>query len=238
MYRQKLPLLLLVSALFLTVSAACAQQPQTPAVGGAAQFIGKIDVPASPYFQHPDFYNMTSGGSLTLLPHFPTCQQQTEYTCGPAAARMVMKYYGIDAQEEDISNAMKTHKILGTTTAKLAAYFTKSGWQVRSSAKEPSPKSYAGFLEFVARELKAGTPIMVENVEWGGHWRVIIGCDTMGTAHTGDDVLIMADPYDTADHLQDGYTIVPAEKFYYMWFDSQLFNPGSRAKQWVIAKPR
>lgn len=29
--------------------------------------------------------------------------------------------------------------------------------------------------------LKDNTPILVENVEWGGHWRAIIGYDTMGT---------------------------------------------------------
>lgn len=79
---------------------------------------------------------------------------------------------------------------------------------------------------------------MVENVDWGGHWRVIIGYDTMGTDDlTSSDVLIMADPYDTADHLQDGYVVVPAEKFFYMWFDSHLFAAGDRKQQWLAAEP-
>ena len=81
-------------------------------------------------------------------------------------------------------------------------------------------------------------PIMVQNVDWGGHWRVIIGYDTMGTDDiTSSDVLIMADPYDTADHLQDGYVVVPAEKFFYMWFDSHLFAAGDRKQQWLAAEP-
>jgi hypothetical protein len=36
--------------------------------------------------------------------------------------------------------------------------------------------------------------------DWGGHWQVIIGYDTMGTEVEQDDVLIVADPYDTTDH--------------------------------------
>lgn len=44
-------------------------------------------------------------------------------------------------------------------------------------------------------------------------------------------------PYDTADHLQDGYVVVPAEKFFYMWFDSHLFAAGDRKQQWLAAEP-
>ena len=39
----------------------------------------------------------------------------------------------------------------------------------------------------------------------------------MGTEDTNDDVLILADAYDTTDHLQDGYTIWGLERFYYLW---------------------
>ena len=78
---------------------------------------------------------------------------------------------------------------------------------------------------------------MVENVDWGGHWRVIIGYDDMGDKQDGNDVLIMADPSDTTDHLQDGYGIVPAERFFHMWFDAHLFNKGEQEKQWLTAEP-
>lgn len=77
----------------------------------------------------------------------------------------------------------------------------------------------------------------MENVDWGGHWRVIIGFDTMGDDQDANDVLILADPYDTTDHRQDGYGIVPAQRFYYMWFDAQLFRKGEQRRQWVTAVP-
>ena len=41
----------------------------TPAAG-AAQFVGKHDIKDSPYFKHPDFYNMQSDEHLTILPKF------------------------------------------------------------------------------------------------------------------------------------------------------------------------
>ena len=115
----------------------------------------------------------------------------------------------------------------------------KKGWQVTSSAdKDKTPQNTQEFKAFVVEHLKRNVPIMVENVDWGGHWRVIIGYDTMGTDDiTSSDVLIMADPYDTADHLQDGYVVVPAEKFFYMWFDSHLFAAGDRKQQWLAAEP-
>ena len=51
--------------------------------------------------------------------------------------------------------------------------------------------------------------------DWGGHWQVLIGYDNMGTETTQDDVLIVADPYDTTDHNQDGYGVYGAERFLY-----------------------
>ena len=52
--------------------------------------------------------------------------------------------------------------------------------------------------------------------------------------HTGvDDVLIVADPYDTSDHLQDGYGIVQADRFQYMWFDHNLLPENQRERQWI-----
>lgn len=121
----------------------------------------------------------------------------------------------------------------------MVKYFKKKGWQVTSSAdKDKTPQNTQEFKAFVVEHLKRNVPIMVENVDWGGHWRVIIGYDTMGTDDiTSSDVLIMADPYDTADHLQDGYVVVPAEKFFYMWFDSHLFAAGDRKQQWLAAEP-
>ena len=156
----------------------------TPAAG-AAQFVGKHDIKDSPYFKHPDFYNMQSDEHLTILPKFATTQQITHYTCGPAAANMVVKYYKGKTLDDELAVAkiMGSSKTVGTNTKGMVNYFEKIGWEVHSSAKDKTPDSYKDFLKFVESNLKNNTPIIVENVDWGGHWRVIIGYDSMGT-HT------------------------------------------------------
>ena len=85
--------------------------------------------------------------------------------------------------------------------------------------KEKLIKLSKSFQNFILKTIRSKTPILVENVEWGGHWRVIIGYDTMGTKSTLDDVLILEDPYDTSDHWQDGYVVNNGERLYAMWFD-------------------
>ncbi len=208
--------------------------------GGAAERAGKHDIQASPYFTHPDFYNMRSNGHLLLLPHFKTAQQSTGYSCGPVAAGMVVEYLqGKPLHKElEIAEIMGTSKTSGTDTAGMVKYFHKLNWQVESCLDKGSPKNYSSFQSFVKGYLQQGLPIIVENIDWGGHWRVIIGYDDMGSAYGGDDVLILADPFDTSDHLQDGYNVISAERFYYMWFDAHLFKGAAQDRLWLVAKPR
>ena len=208
--------------------------------GSVARFDIKNDKPNSPYFVQLDVFNMRSNEHLLLLHEFTTYQQTTMFTCGPMVANMVVDHYlGMPLHPEmETAKRMNCTQYNGTTTKGLRSYFKEIGWNVSSSADTESPKNYGEFLEFVKRNLKDNSPIMVENVDWGGHWRIIIGYDSMSTENTGDDVLIFADPFDKADHLQDGYVIVPAEKFFYMWFDAIKFAKGANYRQWVIARPK
>lgn len=63
------------------------------------------------------------------------------------------------------------------------------------------------WMDTIQGWLAEGKPVMVCWNDWGGHWQVIIGYDTMGTETQQDDVFIVADPYDTTDHCQDGYGV-------------------------------
>ena len=72
---------------------------------------------------------------------------------------------------------------------------------------------------------------------WGGHWRVIIGYDTMNTEKTTDDVIIFMDSYDVLDHRQDGYTVQAAEGLFYTWKDMEYLPKGERVQQWLTARP-
>jgi hypothetical protein len=71
--------------------------------------------------------------------------------------------------------------------------------------------------------------------DWGGHYQVIIGYDTLGTEITADDVLILADPYDTTDHHQDGYLIQSAERLIWDW--SAGWDPDFDYGIFLVATP-
>ena len=126
---------------------------------------------------------------------------------------------------------------IGTNPKDMAEFFRRIGWHVESSVDGIGFDSYEAFAGFVQKELKAGHPIMVENVEWGGHWRVIIGYDNMGTETTLDDVLIFMDSYDTSDHLQDGYTVGNGWRFFAMWFDHSMLPEDQRNQPFILAYP-
>ena len=77
--------------------------------------------------------------------------------------------------------------------------------------------AYEDWYGLIPYLIDHGIPMMVGSDEWGGHWQVIIGYDGMGTEATQDDVLIMADAYDTTDHNQDGYYVKGYERLIYGW---------------------
>lgn len=47
----------------------------------------------SPYFAHPDYYNMESSDTLTILTGFETMQQTSEWACGVTSSLMVLNWY-------------------------------------------------------------------------------------------------------------------------------------------------
>ena len=58
--------------------------------------------------------------------------------------------------------------------------------------------------------------------DWGGHWQVIIGYDTMGT-----------------DHNQDGYGVYGAERLLYNFtmYDSFTEEEGGNDCLFIVASP-
>ncbi len=190
------------------------------------------------YYPHIDFYNMTSTGDRIILPHYPTYQQTTEFSCGPAAALTVLKFFNNnDFDEATLTKLMETKPKVGTSLGNMVKFFKSIGWKVQSTFDTPHMDEVE-FQKFVVKNLAAGNPIIVENVEWGGHWRVIIGYDSLKTAELDDDVLIFAEPYDTTDDAQDGYSFGSFDRFYWMWFDHNILPQDERNQAWLVATPK
>ncbi|MHC1787605.1 MAG: papain-like cysteine protease family protein [Christensenellales bacterium] len=173
----------------------------------------------SPYFSRLDFYNMVSTDSLSILTGFETQQQTSEWSCGVSSALMVLNWYDkLGSYNEETLAAFRDNGLTcaATTLGSVINIFQGVGGFDVYSTLDAGDKVHEVFtLDFVQETLAAGKPLIIGWNDWGGHWQVIIGYDTMGTETQQDDVIIVADPYDTTDHNQDGYGVYPAERFYY-----------------------
>lgn len=215
---------------------------------GATSYDSMGDHFDSPYWKPLDVYNLVPTANLSIIPNFETYQQSTEYSCGAVSSLMVLNYFGVKDYEELVLCQMgDVSENTGVGVTGVSKIFTGLGWNVetnRDGNYEFDPYSALddpnNFTSWVRGNLDAGTPIMVDWLDWAGHWQVIIGYDTMGTDDNfGDDVIIVADPYDTSDHYQDGYFTIPAERFFYMWMEAPGLYSGEAPEEqpWVIATP-
>ena len=186
---------------------------------GAFVTQSKHDIYNSTYFNYLDIYNMKSSGSLILLEKFKTYQQTSEITCGPASIIMAVHYLdGTILDEVEVAKKAKTDDIKGTLAKNLEKAISELGYSFDSKfnyTEENLPsRDEISFSEYIKESLKNNESIIVLSKDWGGHYSVIIGYDDMGTDVYYDDVIILADPYDSSDHMSDGYTIFNFERFY------------------------
>ena len=162
---------------------------------------------------------MQKDATLHILSQFQTYQQTTEYTCGAASALMVLNWFGQKQyHEQAVAALLETHATKGSCVENIADLFDLIGWNVDSHAStqcrfQTVEEAERAIIDYIDR----GIPMMIDWVDWAGHWQVLIGIDTCGTDTPYDDVLIFADPYDVTDHKQDGYYTYPLGRFFGMW---------------------
>jgi len=97
-------------------------------------------------------------------------------------------------------------------------------------------KDYVEALLFFKKHLQQGQPIIVCWNLWGGHWTVCIGYDNHGTPDFYDDQLLMADPYDYIDGVQDGFYEVSLVTFFYDWFCPMSPKPWQLQPYIIVTK--
>jgi hypothetical protein len=211
--------------------------PQGIVLEGAAGVDRQFDVQGSKYYPVLDFYNMKSEGSLIILENFKTFQQTTEVTCGVACVIMVLEHYGMyDGMSDRGLYELRANKDRPEVMLNdlIVMFETLGDWDIYSTYDLEDPAVVPKNL--IIDSLKAGKPIIIGDDEWGGHWRIIIGYDDMGDDIEANDVLIIAEPYDTTDHNQDGYTIMSFQRLYYNW--SNRYDPDFTHNLFLIAIPR
>ena len=183
--------------------------------------------------------------TLDIIDNFATIQQSTEFSCGVTSAYQVMYNYGMIPKGEDgkllesDASLSKVRQIDAETGLGAAGATYVEGldevfqymvdtygqkWAVASDQDYVEDKW--GYLvlgekyqdnELIPYLIENDVPMIIGWDEWGGHWQVVIGYDDMGTEATQDDILILADPYDTTDHNQNGYVLESFERLLYGW---------------------
>ena len=192
----------------------------------------------SPYFKMVDIYNMESNANRTILSRFKTYQQTSEYSSHCAAIIMALTYYGdippgerdcmIKAGIEDPDNFVEDDESFRNfTMKKFEDYLNSLGYNTTSNdnfTEENFPYNNSlKFSNWIKGILAKNETILVNWADWGGTVSVIIGVDSMGNSSPDDHVIILADTYDTCDHLNDGYTLIGLDKFYYNWQYNNIY---------------
>lgn len=208
-----------------------------PSLEGASAFGGAADHPQSRYYVANDYFHMQSDATLHILSQFQTYQQTTEYTCGAASALMVLNWFGQKQyHEKAVAGLLETHATKGSSVENIADLFDLLGWNVDCHAStdrrfQTVEAAEQAIIDYIDR----GIPIMVNWVDWAGHWQVLIGIDSCGTDTPCDDVLIFADPYDVTDHKQDGYYTYPLGRFFGMWREGPCAGKDAPYQQPFVA---
>lgn len=212
--------------------------------GGANSVERKGDNINSPYFYEKDFYNAKSENGLYIIPHFKTIQQTSWWSCGVSSTEMVLEHFGKrgDLNEASLAALRENHEEqhIGTCLDQVIDMFEAVGGFELETTYDYTDNLDAVNMSFIKEHIAQGIPIIVGWNDWGGHWQVIIGYDTMNTEYEGDDVIIVADPFDTTDHNQDGYGVYGAERFIYNFTFFDFFGDASDHlcdKCFVAVKP-
>jgi predicted double-glycine peptidase len=130
----------------------------------------------------------------------PVRLQSTDYSCGAAALRAVLDYWGIDETEAAVVRQLGTDAVAGTRPAEIVAVARKLGLAVE--------ERHGATWEDLRHSLSLGCPLLAPvQMHGGGHWVVIAGVDARGV------------------HLMDpasGAVTVSSEAFAAAWHDRDV----------------
>jgi hypothetical protein len=153
-------------------------------------------------------------------------QQETDFSCGGACARMLLEFYGMlgARTEEEISLLLRTrfcHPHPGTHPDRMVEFLRSEGLNVTAGEE--------GTLGMTYDAIDSGNPVLVLDSTWGGHWRLVIGYEMRGGADDWQRTnLLLADPefrmeVPTIDR-RTGTTVQNARQFLKQWYENRLFD--------------
>ncbi|HHX67183.1 MAG TPA: hypothetical protein GX708_03885 [Gallicola sp.] len=224
----------------------------TALYGPGAPLNGEFDILESEYYAVNDFYNMTSTTERTIYTNFAPYQQRMADSSGLATALMILNHLGEDVYEEytelellNMYEDLNSTTVYGNGTSAegLVKLFKEIGYEAEAGVYSPqgstSTEQIFNFNIWIEEQLKKGRYVMVRYQDTRSFsWNVIIGYDGVGMDYARNSTLIMADPYDIADHYQDGYKISPSGRFFRWWRNVELDGTSTDLYDCVVVHPK
>ena len=222
---------------------------------------GEYNVKKSDYYTvNSDYYNMSSTEERVIIPKFSSYQQTMQDSSGLACLLMVLNYAGQDVKETYTElELVKRYEQVNNTTVygngttaeglinlvndlNLGYTAVNEGYDVGTTSGTTQMKNM--FTECI----KDGKFVFVRYQSPVGYgWKLVIGYDDLGNVTDvlteeekdsfGDDVIIFAEPYDAADHLQDGYATERAKDFIVWWRNMELNGKLNEKFSYLVVDP-
>ena len=237
--------------------------------GEGAPKNGQFDVAKSAYYTvNNDYYNMSSTSERIIFPKFKSYQQTMQDSSGLACVLMILDYMGKDTANTytELELVKKYEEVNNTTVygngtteeglVKLVESLNLGYTATNSDSAFKFPSSTAASKRMPVVEkyftncIKEGKFILVRyQSPTGNGWKLVVGYDNQGniqntktgeyTDHYGDDVVIFAEPFDGADHCQDGFTTERAQDFYVWWREMAIDGTVDENSKWsyVVIDP-
>ncbi len=226
--------------------------------GEGAALNGKYDVENSDYYTINDFYHMQSTKMAdgkeerTIYTGFAPYQQTMADSSGIAGMIAVLNYWGETVTtDSEVELVNKYEEINGTTVygngttgEGLVGLWTALGYTASYTKYNETTTTRADQIEefrvWLQPLLNAGKMVFVRHQDnTDNRWKLIIGYDNMGTLDwIYDDIVIFADPYDTYDHYQDGYSISAAGRFKQWFLAADAAGKVTNKHMAVIVEPK
>jgi len=223
--------------------------------GPGAPLNGQYDVADSAYYTvNNDYYNMPSTEERLVIPKFATYQQTMRDSSGLACLLMILNHAGQDVQNtySELALVERYEKVNGTkvygngTTAEgLINLIDDLGLDWKATTQSNPSFTKETTKQLLWESLKDGKFVLVRyQSPVGFGWKVVVGYDTLGEVTStvteelldtlGDDVILFAEPFDAADHRQDGYATERMLDFYMWWMQMDITGEAADEYSFVV----
>jgi uncharacterized protein len=163
-----------------------------------------------------------------ILCTVPDTRQSADYSCGAAALQAVLRYWGMDIEEDKLIKLLKTSPDYGTNEKDIVRVAKKMGLKAKFEDNIT--------LEDLERSINEGIPVIVDCQSWrssrysnkswandwrNGHYMVVIGID--------ESNVYLEDPYTLGSR---GY--IPRQEFEERWHNPGGTPPSYDEKQYHL----